>query len=140
MRSAPRSHGRWLHEPPARKHVRSPTCTSSRRRCGSIGAVRTPRTPGSSRPGSRSDPSSQWRRGAIESGDPGGLVRLLSDVVFDEVKRRLDRVLALRPAPGASVPEVREYVEAMLGLQVWSNMVFKTLQGDPHAQSGVHED
>lgn len=78
--------------------------------------------------------------GAIESGDPGGLVRLLSDVVFDEVKRRLDHVLALRPAPGASVPEVREYVEAMLGLQVWSNMVFKTLQGDPHAQSGVHED
>ena len=38
--------------------------------------------------------------GAIESGDPGGLVRLLSDVVFDEVKRRLDRVLALRPPPG----------------------------------------
>jgi len=77
---------------------------------------------------------------AIESGDPGGLVRLLSDLIHDEVKRRLDHVLALRPAPGARVPEVREYVEAMLGLQVWSNMVFKTLQGDPHAQSGAHED
>ena len=77
---------------------------------------------------------------AIESGDPDDLVRLLSDVVYDEIKRRLDHVLALRPAPGATVPEVRDHVEAMLGLQVWSNMVFKMLQGDPHAQSGAHED
>lgn len=77
---------------------------------------------------------------AIESGDPEDLVRLLSDVVHDEIKRRLDHVLALRPAPGANVAEVRAHVEAMLGLQVWSNTVFRTLQGDPHSQSGRHED
>lgn len=76
---------------------------------------------------------------AIESGSPDDLVGLLSDVVHEEAKRRLERVLALRPAPGARVPEVREYVEAMLGLQVWSHMIFTTLRSDPHARTGEHE-
>lgn len=76
---------------------------------------------------------------AIESGSPDDLVGLLSDVLHEEVKRRLDHVLALRPAPGARVPEVREYVEAMLGLQVWSHMIFTKLQSDPHARTGEHE-
>ena len=76
---------------------------------------------------------------AIETGSPDELVQLLSDNVFDEVKRRLDHVQALRPAPGASVPEVREYVEAALGLQVWSNTILKALRNDPHAQTEAHE-
>ena len=77
---------------------------------------------------------------AIESGSPDDLVGLLSDVLHEEVKRRLDHVLALRPAPGARVPEVREYVEAMLGLQVWSHTIFARLRSDPHARTGEHED
>ena len=77
---------------------------------------------------------------AIETGSSDELARLLSDAVFDEVKRRLDHAQALRPVPGASVPEVREYVEATLGFQVWSNTILKTLRSDPHAQTGAHED
>lgn len=69
---------------------------------------------------------------AIETGDPDELVRLLSDVVHDEVKRRLDRVMALKPRPDAPVPEVREHVEAALGLQVWSHGVYTKLRADPH--------
>lgn len=77
---------------------------------------------------------------AIETGSPDELVGLLSDAIHEEVKHRLEHVLALRPASGATVPEVRQYVEAMLGLQVWSNTVFTTLRGDPHGQVGAHED
>ncbi|HEX5902563.1 MAG TPA: DUF6448 family protein [Actinomycetota bacterium] len=73
---------------------------------------------------------------AIETGSPDELVGLLSDVIHEEVKRRLEHVLALRPTPGSRVREVREYVEAMLGLQVWSNRIFKTLRGDPHGRVG----
>ena len=75
----------------------------------------------------------------IETGDPTELVRLLSDVVHDEVKRRLDHVMASKPGPGAGVPQVREYVEAMLGLQVWAHGVYKTLLAEPHAKGEAHE-
>ena len=74
---------------------------------------------------------------AIETGDPGEVVRLLSDVVHDEVKRRLDHVLALKPRPDAPVAEVREHVEAALGLQVWSHGVYTKLRADPHDQPGA---
>jgi Family of unknown function (DUF6448) len=74
---------------------------------------------------------------AIETGDPDELVRLLSDLVHDEVKRRLDHVMALTPKPDAAVPEVREYVEASLGLQVWSHGVYTRLRADPHDQPEV---
>lgn len=73
---------------------------------------------------------------AIETGDPNELVRLLSDFVHDEVKRRLDRVTALKPESDAPVPEVREHVEAALGLQVWSHGVYTKLLADLHDQPG----
>jgi hypothetical protein len=77
---------------------------------------------------------------AIETGDPAELTRLLSDAVEHEVKRRLDHVEALKPTSRADVSQAREYVEAMLGLQVWSHGVYKTLLADPHAQPGGHTD
>jgi hypothetical protein len=84
-------------------------------------------------------PAIQLAEEAIETGSPDELVRLLSDVLHGEVKRRLEHVLALRPTRGASVPEGREYVEAMLGFQMWSNMALKTLRSDPHTQTEQHE-
>lgn len=77
---------------------------------------------------------------AVQTGDPDELVGNLSDILHDEVKRRLDHVMALKPKPDAAVPEVREYVETMLGLQVWSHGVYKALLTDPHVQPGEHRD
>jgi hypothetical protein len=37
------------------------------------------------------------------------------------------------------VPETREYVEAMLGLQVWAQGVYRQALTAPHADVGVHE-
>lgn len=76
---------------------------------------------------------------AIESGSPDELVRMLADLVHDEVKHRLDRVMSLRPRPGASVPVVREWVEAMLGLQVWSHEVYLALRSQPHGERHEHD-
>lgn len=86
------------------------------------------------------DPSSRWRRRPSNRATRGA-----SFGCSPTSPRRRSSVAWITswrcaPPPGASVPEVREYVEAMLGLEVWSNLVFKTLQGDSHAQSGVHED
>jgi hypothetical protein len=77
---------------------------------------------------------------SIETGNADELAHLLSDLVQHEVKRRLDHVMALTPSPTADVPAVREYVEAMLGLQVWANGVYKTLLADAHAHAGGHQD
>lgn len=76
---------------------------------------------------------------AIESGSPDELVRMLADLVHDEVKQRLDRVMSLRPRPGASVQVVREWVEAMLGLQVWSHEVYLALRSQPHGERHEHD-
>lgn len=76
---------------------------------------------------------------AIESGSPDELVRALADAVHDEVKQRLDRVMSLRPRPGASVREVRAWVEAMLDLQVWSHGVYLALRSTPHGEAHEHD-
>jgi hypothetical protein len=76
---------------------------------------------------------------AVGSGSPDELVRTLADLVHDEVKQRLDRVMSLRPRPGASVQEVREWVEEMLGLQVWSHEVYLALRSKPHGEGHEHD-
>jgi hypothetical protein len=53
-------------------------------------------------------------------------------MVRDQVEHRLARAVDRRPGPGATVAEHREYVEAMLGLQVWSHSVYRRLLADPH--------
>ena len=76
---------------------------------------------------------------AIESGDPSGLLQLLSDKVEDEVRRRFRDVMARKPHAAASVESAREYVEAMLGLQVWSHHVYGSLESGAHAEpDGIH--
>ena len=46
--------------------------------------------------------------------------------------------MALRQYAGDGVAEAREYVEAMLGLQVWAHGVYRQAMTDPHAHSGGH--
>lgn len=69
---------------------------------------------------------------AIETGSADGLFEVLSDFLHEEVKLRFDRVMELRAHQGGPVPEAREYVEAMLGLEVWSHRLYLAMKSGPH--------
>ncbi len=74
---------------------------------------------------------------AIEIGSVEELKQVLCGIVTAEVQERFDRMLHLKKHADESVGEAREYVEAMLGLQVWSHKVYLTLKAEPH--EGIHE-
>lgn len=76
---------------------------------------------------------------ALETGSADELAELLCHAVRSEVEHRLAHAVELQPAAGASVVEVREYVEAMLGLQVWAHAVHRQVHADPHQHLGAHE-
>lgn len=76
---------------------------------------------------------------ALETGSADELGRLLCHAVRSEAEHRLAHAVELHPSPGASVGEVREYVEAVLGLQVWAHLVHRQIHADPHQHAGVHE-
>jgi Family of unknown function (DUF6448) len=75
---------------------------------------------------------------AIEDGDADELVDVLVDAVESEVRRRLQRVLDLRARSDGDVAGRREYVAAMLGLQVWSHALYAATQSQPHEQEHAH--
>ena len=72
--------------------------------------------------------------GAIRTGSADELVRVLTEVVADQIKTRLDRVMALNQQEHGSVAAAREYVEAMLGLQVWAHKLYLAATNGPHYQ------
>lgn len=74
---------------------------------------------------------------AIESESAEELRMVLSDFVTAEVQKRFDHMLHLKEHAGESVEQAREFVEAMLGLQVWSHKVYLSVMADPH--EGAHE-
>ena len=69
---------------------------------------------------------------AIEVGSADGLILVLSDVLADEVKRRFDEVMALQTYADGPVPKAREYVEAMLGLEVWAHRLYLAIEAGAH--------
>jgi Family of unknown function (DUF6448) len=69
---------------------------------------------------------------AIADGDADELVDLLTEAVEYEVRRRLHRVRDLGDRAGGGVESRREYVSAMLGLQVWSHSLYAATQAQPH--------
>ena len=75
---------------------------------------------------------------AIESGSVDDLTRLLSEVVAHEVKSRFDTAMRLKARAGRTVEEAREYVEAMLGLQVWAHKLYICARSAPHEEHGTH--
>jgi hypothetical protein len=77
---------------------------------------------------------------AIETGSPEALVGLLADRVEDEVRRRFAYVMELKARANAGVDANRAYVEAMLGLEVWSNRLHQLTQAAAHEPHGVHAD
>lgn len=77
---------------------------------------------------------------ALETGSADELIGLLTEVVADQVKHRLQEAMARKPGADASVAEVREYVEAMLGLQVWSHKLYLAALASAHGDGHHHED
>ena len=74
---------------------------------------------------------------AIETGSPDALLDLLSSMVRTEVKRRFEHLMHLKEHAGRGAEEAREYVSAMLGLQVYSHGLYEYVKSEPHA--GHHE-
>jgi Family of unknown function (DUF6448) len=71
---------------------------------------------------------------AIASGDVEEVYRLLGADLRDELTNRLRRVARLAAARDASVGAARAYVETMLGFQVYTNNVYRTVHSDPHGE------
>jgi hypothetical protein len=70
---------------------------------------------------------------AIETGSPEELLRLLADTVRREVQQRFERVMRLKEEAGQDVERARAYVEAMLGLQVYSHGLYTCATAGPRA-------
>lgn len=70
---------------------------------------------------------------AIESGAPDELIKILSEILREQVTHRFHHMMHLKETADKSVDDAREYVEAMLGLQVWSHLIYERLQGEAHA-------
>jgi hypothetical protein len=51
----------------------------------------------------------------------------------EEVTHRLHHMMHLKEHANKSVEDAREYVEAMLGLQVWSHSIYERIHGEAHA-------
>ncbi len=76
---------------------------------------------------------------AIETGQVGELARLLTDALDAEVRRKFGRVMELKPQADGAVSEAREYVEAMLGFEVWSHKTHQCITSDPlHDHGSMH--
>lgn len=77
---------------------------------------------------------------AIESGSPDDLVRLLTEKVRDEVLDRFGRAMELKAHADEGLRAARAFVEAMLGLQVWSHQLYGCASAGPHDEHGRAHD
>jgi hypothetical protein len=75
---------------------------------------------------------------AIETGSLEALVRLLSESVGQELRRRFEHLMHLRGYPPEDVARARAYVEAALGLQVYSHHLYQAIRSDPHEGAHAH--
>ncbi|HZP68986.1 MAG TPA: DUF6448 family protein [Pseudolabrys sp.] len=75
---------------------------------------------------------------AIKSGSPDALVRLLTDTLRHEVEHRFEHMQHLRGHKPGDVAKAREYVEAMLGLEVYSNQLYQAMKSSPHEGAHAH--
>lgn len=71
---------------------------------------------------------------ALATGDVEDVYRLLAADLHTQLCHRLERVGQLAAARDGSVAAAREYVEAMLGFEVYSNHVYQALHTDPHGE------
>lgn len=77
---------------------------------------------------------------AIETGSPKELVRFLSLRIDEEVRQRLAHVMELKAHADGDIDASRDYVEAMLDLQVWSHGLYKATGAAGHDHHHVHAE
>jgi hypothetical protein len=70
---------------------------------------------------------------SIASGSPSDLIDFLTAAVRAEVSTRFDAMLKAKQRATGSVDDEREYVAAMLGLEVWSHKLYGAVKAAPHA-------
>lgn len=97
-----------------------------------------PYTQGSSRQASMSVRSFRWPKRRIETGSPDTLIRLLTDTLRHEVQHRFEHMKHLRSHRPDDVAKAREYVEAMLGLEVYSDQLYQAMKASPHEGGHGH--
>ena len=76
---------------------------------------------------------------ALDTGSASELIEVLCDALRHQVEHRHTRAMALKEQASGGVAEARAYVEAMLGLQVWSHAVHRQIMAEPHRHLGTHE-
>lgn len=72
---------------------------------------------------------------AIADGDATPLADFLADAIRDQVRARFTAMVHARARADeiGDVQSEREYVDAMLGLEVWSHKLYKRILGPPRA-------
>jgi hypothetical protein len=58
-------------------------------------------------------------------------LQVLGDIPSQEIKRRFDRVMELQPHQ-ETVLKAREFVEALLGLEVWTHKLYMAMHAAVH--------
>jgi hypothetical protein len=69
---------------------------------------------------------------AIAEGVPDVLVELLSGELEREIRERFAEMLRRQARADGDVDATRDYVEAMLDLQVWAHSMHESIHGHPH--------
>lgn len=78
---------------------------------------------------------------AIASGDPQQVAKLLTGALEHELQEKFGRVMWLQGKRDGTVAVEREYVEAMLGFQVWSHKTHECIRsGLQHGHAHAHEE
>lgn len=75
---------------------------------------------------------------AVESGAVEKVYGLLAADLRSQLTHRLERVTQLAGGRDTSVAAGREYVQAMLGFQVYANHLYQALHTDPHGEHQHH--
>jgi hypothetical protein len=75
---------------------------------------------------------------AVATGSPDELLGLLEGIVCAETLKRFDRAMRLKAHAQGPVDEAREYVEALLGLQVWAHRLAQCASQEPHGETHEH--
>lgn len=76
---------------------------------------------------------------AIAAGAPDDLVALLTGELETEIRERFAEMLRRQARADGNVDATRDYVEAMLGLQVWAHSLYESIHGDPHEHAHEHD-
>ena len=71
---------------------------------------------------------------AVESGSAEALADFLTRELRDELKHRLEQVVALAAAKDRSLAEARRYVQTMLGFEVYSHHLHQAMRSAPHGE------